>query len=161
MPSKTTDAERLTQYKSEYTNILRHGFLPFEASSFICARTPDGEYQNFDAVYNSDVFKKTLESRAKWVVRLNAMQYDRDQIAEEIKHFYNLEGERESFSFVKAEYDVATRNPTDYEFAVKMRARTQIGRMSGRYGIRYHRPLKKSWRPIEPLQPGPGHPAVT
>lgn len=143
-------------YEKEYRVIVAHGFLPSEAKQFVEAKAPDGTPQDFSAVFNSDVFQKTLKSRLQWVSRLKAQGYSAEQTAWAIQHFYKLEGfERTVWAFVKAEYEKADRPPTDYEFATRTEARTRIQRMSVPFGKRYHRPMDKSWRPLEPPNPGP------
>jgi len=152
---------RLKQYAEEKAVIVKSGFLPIEAENFILAVTPDEDhFQDFDAIFESKVFKSMLESRHKWIRALKSKKYNTEQIASTIDHFYRLGGQRSEWSFLKAEYNVPDRSMTDYEMAIKMRARTQIQRMASKQGIRYNQPMKKSWRPIEPKQTGPGYPSV-
>jgi hypothetical protein len=93
-----------------------------------------------------------LKHRLSWVTSIKAQGYSGHKIAAAVeKFFYQKEGGRTPFDFLKIEYR-PPQQMTDYAFAVQVRAKSRITRMSTQItGKRYSPKIKREWRPKDPL----------
>lgn len=142
-----TDAE----FREAKINIIKHGFLPFEAQEFLTAK---GGYFNdtpsdIRKIIESEPFKFMLKARLDWIHDCRSIGWSGQKIGQALKDYYKLKAGRSPFDFLKVEYK-PPQKLSDYAFAVQLRARTQIKRMSkSHFGIAYQQRKQREWRPVD------------
>lgn len=129
--------------RGQRDRLLDAGFLPFEVRQIHLAKAPDGSYQSIDLT--GATWQATIASRRRWVERQLDEGRSKDEIRKVIIRFYRRRGAgRDPFAFLKIEYK-PPRRLSDFQFAMKLRARKRI---SWGFGKEYGRRLRPQRRPL-------------
>lgn len=124
MPLRRGQAQRLREA----------GFLESEIRKISRARAPDGSLQQTDI--DGIAWQKTLESRKRWVGQRLDEGWSKEEIRRRILRYYKRKAGRSPFDFLKLEYK-PPQKLTDFQYALKLRARARVSRTFGRkYGRR-------------------------
>lgn len=143
--------------KRQKKALLSDGFLPREVFQLSTARDGDkttGSTVPMKVAFSSKPFKAMRKSRRKYIADLKKVGWNSQEIKAKINSFYA--GSANIWSFLKLEYKNA-RKLTDFQTAIKLRARSRISRVLGRSYGRQMKPkalprnLPK--RPMYPAKP--------
>lgn len=141
-----------TEYKQWHRYIIKHGFLPFEATEFLTAKGGKDHDVEIDirAMVTSGPFRDMLNSRLDWINTVKAQGWKKKKIGQALIDYYKLKAGRSPFDFLKIEYK-PPKKLSDYAAAIKLRANSRIRRMSKSHFDQTYKKgkIKREYRPLD------------
>lgn len=123
-----------------YSILINGMFLPSEAKRIINSRKNQftTEAQDIDALWKSGLIQKAIHSRINFVNNLRAQGWSDRAIQGSISSWYRGRAtDSSTFSFLRREYQIPTKEIHTYKLAVRARARAMVGRLGRSTGIPY------------------------